>query len=230
MVVWTTNNSARREKIPWKVVFNANAIEKKAAELREHLGGTIFAFPIDEQDPFSKFTVVMYLGGSYHIYPEAESISVAALGVQTILEQFKKLGADVDFEKDVRLVSYEAQINAPDVTMRRLKKENVTRTIFQYSEEVTEGSEETGELLSARGLLKLLYLQMVEDENPKSIIFMAEYYKLLATRKYGKTASAIRQEVRRMTKNQAIRWIENTYKKYVREDMEVFNMLQSVIG
>lgn len=205
-----------------------NAIKEKAVELQEQLGGSIFAFPIDEQDPFSKYAVVVYVGGLYHTYPTAENISGAALGVKTILEEFKKIGQDVSFEKDVRLVSYQAQVDAPDVTMRRLKKGNFDGPALQEGNDFHKGDKETGELVSARGVLKLSYLEMVDNNNPKAIWFMDEYYKLLAMRKYGKTASAIKQEVKRMGKGQAVKWIEQTYQRFIRDDMEIMNIMQAL--
>ncbi len=106
--------------------MNKQGIEKKAEELRKQLGGIIFAFPIDEVDPFSKYAVVMYAGGMYHIYPDAADISLAAVGVKTILEQLELHGEDADYQRNVRFISCEAQMNAPSVTMRRLKKDNTT--------------------------------------------------------------------------------------------------------
>ena len=53
---------------------------------------------------------------------------------------------------------------------------------------------------------------------------MVEFYQLLAMRKYGKTVAAIKQEVRRMGKDQAIKWIEQTHKKYIHDDMEIMNI------
>lgn len=80
-------------------------------------------------------------------------------------------------------------------------------------------------IISARGLLKFSYIEMVDEKNPKASRFMNEYYKLLATRKYGKTAVAIKQEVRKMSKDQAFRWLEQTFEKYVHDDMEIMNFL-----
>ena len=99
------------------------AIEK-AKEIRKKTGGFIFGFPISEDDPFSEYAVVVYAGSKYHVYPKASDISLAATGIVTIIEEFRKIGTKVKFEKDVRLVSYDAQINAPDVTMRRLRNGN----------------------------------------------------------------------------------------------------------
>jgi hypothetical protein len=42
--------------------------------------------------------------------------------VLTILEEFKKIGRAKDYNKDVRMVSYQAQMDAPSVVMRRLKR------------------------------------------------------------------------------------------------------------
>lgn len=110
--------------------MNTKEIEAKAADLRKQVGGTIFGFPINEEDPFSKYAVVVYAGGMYHVYPQAKNIGYAALGINTILEPMIKNGYAASYEKDVRLISYEAQMNAADVTMRRLKKDSTTHTVL----------------------------------------------------------------------------------------------------
>lgn len=110
-------------------IYKQNAI-KKAKDLRKRVGGTIFAFPINEKDPQSKYAVVVYAGGKYHVYPSASDISEAGVGIRTILEEFKKIGYPVNYEKDVRFVTYEAQVNAPDVTMKRLRDANKTGEMF----------------------------------------------------------------------------------------------------
>ena len=102
--------------------FESKSIEK-AKHLRDQLGGTIFAFPINESNPFSAYSVVVYAGGRYFAYPDASDISEAALGVVTILQEMKKNGYDVDYERNVRMVSYQAQMDAPSTVMRRLKKQ-----------------------------------------------------------------------------------------------------------
>ena len=93
-----------------------------AKSLRKQLGGTIFAFPIKADNPFSSYAVVVYADGKYFVYPEAAGISEAATGVMTILEEFKKIGMAKDYNEDVRMVSYQAQMDAPSVVMRRLKR------------------------------------------------------------------------------------------------------------
>jgi len=94
----------------------------KAKQIRESLGGTIFSFPVDEVNPFSPYAVVMYAAESYFVYPRATDISEAALGVLTILKELKKNGMNADYKRNVRLISYQAQMDAPSVVMRRLKK------------------------------------------------------------------------------------------------------------
>lgn len=93
-----------------------------AKSLRQQLGGTIFAFPIEPDNPFSTYAVVVYAGDEYFVYPEATDITDAAAGVLVILEEFKKIGIAKDYNRDVRMVSYQAQMDAPSVTMRRLKR------------------------------------------------------------------------------------------------------------
>lgn len=66
---------------------------------------------------------------------------------------------------------------------------------------------------------------MVEEGNQKACQFMEHYYRLLAMRKYGKTAAAIRQEVRKMGKDQVLGWLEQTFEKYIHNDMEVMKFL-----
>lgn len=93
-----------------------------AKSLREQLGGTIFAFPIEPDNPFSTYAVVVYAEGQYFVYPEATDITEAAAGILTILDEFKKRGLAKDYNKDVRMISYQKQMDAPSVTMRRLKR------------------------------------------------------------------------------------------------------------
>lgn len=205
-------------------------IEKQAHSMRQELGGRIFAFPVEEDNPFSKYAVVVYLGGSYHIYPEASTIEEAAIGVKTILEEAEKSGYNLQFEKDVRFVSYDAQMNAPSVTMRRLKKGNASKPAFEDGVDVMKQKEIDDYVISARGMIKFSYLSMVDDNMPKGYQFMEEYYKLLSMRRYGKTAAAIKREVRRMTKDEAIKWIERTYDRYIKDSSEIINIMQSLNG
>lgn len=93
---------------------------RKAKELRKKLGGKIFAFPIEEDNPFSKYAVIVYEGGMFHEFQIADDISYAALGVRTILEQGKR-SYNYHYDRDVRLISYEAQVNAPSIPMRKMR-------------------------------------------------------------------------------------------------------------
>jgi len=200
----------------------------KAKQLREQLGGTIFTFPIEEDNPFSPYAIVMYAGDQYFAYPDATDISMAASGVLILLEEMKKSGMDADYKRNVRLISHQAQMDAPSTTMRRLKKGNISKPFFS-GDDYKPASEEVEDQISARGLLKISYIEMVDEKNPKASQFMEEYYRLLATRKYGKTAAAIRQEVRKMGKDQAARWLEQTFSKYT-SDREVMDILDSLGG
>lgn len=201
-----------------------------AKAIRERAGGIIFAFPIEENNPFSSYAVVVYMAEAdkYFVCPKAEDISLASAGVLQIMELFRKEGIKINYDRDVRLVSYQAQMDAPSTVMRQLKKECMSKPAFEKIVDISEGDEETGKIISARGVIKFSYLAMVDDRMPKAIQFMNEYYRLLAMRKYGKTASAIRQEVRKMSKDQAIKWIESTYKRYIHDDMEIVNIFNRI--
>ena len=174
--------------------FQVQSIEK-AKQFKEQLGGTIFSFPLEEDNPFSPYAIVMYAGGQYFVYPDATDISKAAGGILTLLEEMKKNRMDADYTRNVRLISHQAQMDAPSTVMRKLKKENISKPFLREGKDFKRGSEEGEEQISARGLLKISYIQMMEEGNSKATQFMDKYYQLLALRKYGKTSAAIRQEV-----------------------------------
>jgi hypothetical protein len=202
-----------------------------AKQLREKLGGRIFSFPIEDDNPFSKYAVVVYAPevDKYFVYPNAEDISLAAAGVLKITELFKQEGIDINYDRDVRLISHQAQMDAPSTTMRRLKKGNVSKPFYGLGKDFTKEAGETENIsFSARGVLKVSLLEMVDEKNPKATQFMERYYQLLAMRKYGKTAAAIKQEVRKMSKNQAFRWLEQTFENYIHDDAEIMNIFHSL--
>jgi len=202
--------------------FQYQSIEV-AKQLKERLGGTIFAFPTEEDNPFSAYAVVRYANGEYFAFPDAINIAEASAGVLATLKGLREIGLDADYERNVRIVSYQAQMDAPSTVMRRLKKENITKPFFRGTD-ISEENEEGSRDISARGLIKMSYLMVVDENNPKASQFMDEYYKLLAMRKYGKTSAAIKQEVRRMGKDQAFTWLEQTYKKFIHDDTEIINI------
>lgn len=206
-------------------------IRAKAKALRERVGGTIFSFPIEEDNPHSEYAVVVYAGNNYFVYPQASDMSLAATGVMTILDLFKKEGIPASYEKDVRFLSYQAQVDAPNVMMRRLKKKvcfGLAKPVYQKDLDVRDGTEETGPLFSARGVLKVNYFSMIDDNLPKAAQFMDKYYELLASRRYGKTASAIKREVRKMSKGDAVRWLEQTYERFIKDPIDIFNIFNGV--
>lgn len=217
---------------------NQQAIAK-AQDIRAQRGGTIFSFPIREEDPTSPYAVVVFTGGMFHVYPEAENIQVAAIGVQTLLEEMKERGYSKDYETDVRFWSYEAQLNAPDVTMRRIKKVMERPTAgnpCDWDYQPKGGSASTGEEdyeVSGRGALKLAFAEMRETNHHAATELVNEYFKLLSMRRYGKTAAAIKQEVRRMSTADAMKWIDKTFKRYMGDGSEIisiFNRLAAKKG
>lgn len=101
-------------------------MEKKliaeAKNIKKQLGGTIFVFPIEPDNPYSTYSVVVYADGKYFVYPEATDITEAATGVMVILDEFKRIGLAKDYNNDVRMMTFQAQMDAPSVVMRRLKR------------------------------------------------------------------------------------------------------------
>lgn len=206
--------------------MNTKTIEKKASKLKRELGGTIFAFPIEEDNPYSKYAISIYTGGGFSTYPEPLTIEEAAASIKSTLEAYKKTGLKADYDKHVRFVSYEPQVNSPSVTMRRLRKAEASQRIFEPEKDVIPNGEDFN--FTARGVIKISYISMVDDKLPKPKKIMMEYYKLLASRRYGKTANSIHKEVSKMSKFEAINWIERTYEQYVRRDDEILNIMEMI--
>jgi hypothetical protein len=96
-------------------------IIEKARLLRKQVGGFILGFPIEDENPFSEYAVVVYEQGKYFVFPQANNLQLAAVGINTLINSYEKTGKKIKFKRDVRLISYEAQINAPDITTRRIR-------------------------------------------------------------------------------------------------------------
>lgn len=104
--------------------MNIKAIKQKAKKVQKRYGGFIFAFPVEEENPFSKYAVVIDTGLKFMVFPELLDITETAqcvLEATNILNRYKP---NVTYEKDVRFIFHEAQKNAPSVTMRRLTRGN----------------------------------------------------------------------------------------------------------
>ena len=171
--------------------------------------------------------VAVYTGSEYKIYDESLLIEEAAAGILSLLEGYKEIGIDNDYERNVRLLSYDAQMKAPNLTMHKLRTGKVSNPYgFKEGEDVFE-LEDDVKHFSARGFLKMSYLLARDEKNPKAIIFMNNYYDLLSKKKYGKTPAAIKQEIRKLSKDNVLKWIEQTFKKYITDDMEVFNLMNN---
>ncbi|EOO23562.1 hypothetical protein IIU_06969 [Bacillus cereus VD133] len=201
------------------------AIQEEAKRYQQEFGGEIFVFPIEEENPQSLYAVVVYAGEAFHVFSEAVTVEDAAIGVQTILECFEKEGMEKEYAEVVRFITGEAQLNAPHVTMRRLKKESKFVTVPNKFDYFEQGD---GYALSARGVLKYTYIAMVQEQLPKAIQFMNKYYRLLVTRGYGKSVAGIKKEVKRMNEDEAIGWLECTYEKYLGNGDEIMNIMNSL--
>lgn len=109
--------------------MNKKQIENQAKELKNKLGGRIFAFPVEPDNPLSKYAFTIYVGkGKFCTYPELANIGEVANYCLEGMKLLNKNGYVTEFERDVRLVTHDAQMNAPDVTMRRLKNDRSNYT------------------------------------------------------------------------------------------------------
>lgn len=105
--------------------LNKKQIEKQAREIKNKHGGKLFAFPIEPDNPHSKYAFTIYMGkDKFCTYPELADINQVANYCLEGMKLLNSNGYETNYERDVRLISYDAQMNAPDVTMRRLRKDH----------------------------------------------------------------------------------------------------------
>lgn len=100
----------------------ADSIKQKAIDLRNRLGGSIFVFAVEPDNPFSEYALAAYIGDDkWTICPFTGAIEDVCGGLMGAMQEFETRGLHIDYNRDVRVVSYPAQMNAPSVTMRRLR-------------------------------------------------------------------------------------------------------------
>lgn len=200
--------------------FDIAEVEQRASEYRQQLAGKYFAFPIEPSNPVSEYAVVAFLDGHPKVFPRPLSIEEAAASLHALIEGLEQeFGLELDYDRDVRFITYAAQMDGPSVTMRRLKKSGELKQepkgYLTRGKDVTEYQEDGEDriLFSGRGLVKYSYLLEVDEKNPKAERFMDGYYRMLAMHRYGKTAAAIL-------------WIEHTYERYIEDETPIFELLQ----
>ncbi|ASS64710.1 hypothetical protein [Paenibacillus sp. RUD330] len=207
--------------------MNKAEIEKRAVSYREQLGGKVIMFPVDELNPISLYAVCIHDGKKFFVYDKAVPVEEAASYIKVFMEALEAEGLDSDYSRDVRFISSEAQMKG-HLTLRRLKKEDDRKQqAVQRFDEDFQDDGKGGKLISARGLISLSYRLMVEEKNPVATEFMNNFFRLLQTRRYGKTAAAIKQELRRMSLIERDEWINRIYSssRYIQCAEEVFALV-----
>lgn len=96
-------------------------IIKKAKNIAKGNGGKIFAFPTEEENPFSKFALVVRSGSKYIVFGELLEIQEVAQGILETIKTLKRNGINTNYDNDVRFVFYEAQMNSPSLIMKELR-------------------------------------------------------------------------------------------------------------
>lgn len=101
-----------------------NEIRRKAKDIRKNNGGRIFAFPILEEDPFSKYAIVVDTGKRLSIFQERLVVEEVAQCILVLIEMLERNGTEISYDQDVKFISYDAQINSPSITMKKLRDAN----------------------------------------------------------------------------------------------------------
>ncbi len=98
-------------------------------------------------------------------------------------------------------------------------QEPMTRTM------IIDGKEEV--MLSARGLMLFSFYAWRDDRKPNGKQFLKEYCRLLATRKYGGTASEIFKALEAMSKDEGAAWMQHTFDQYM-GDYDIVGLFQGL--
>lgn len=101
-----------------------NELISTAKDIQRECGGKIFAFPIEPDNPHSKYALVMDVGGNFKAFDKPMDVEEEAEGVLYLINLFNEENIKCTYEEDVRFIFYEAQRNAPSISMRKLKKGN----------------------------------------------------------------------------------------------------------
>ncbi len=197
-------------------------IKQKVRELQNINGGKIFVFPISPDDPFSKYTFTIDTGKEVIVFPNEMGMEEAAGAIDYVLKSFKEEGIDISYEEDVRFIMNEAQVNAPSVTMRRLKKEH-------HFQPITPIKKDDEVLLSACGVLILTYFAVKDENNAKADRLLNDYCRLLSQRKYGGSTSQIKRNLMLMSREEAVKNLRQVHGKYV-SDIELLELFNSMTG
>lgn len=84
---------------------------KKAKEIAKNTGGKIFAFPVENDNPFSQFALVVRISGKYMVFDDLLDMRGVAQGILETRKMLNKNGIKTNYDKDVRFVLYEPQKN-----------------------------------------------------------------------------------------------------------------------
>ena len=84
-------------------------------------------------------------------------------------------------------------------------------------------------VISAIGVLRLCYHSWFTEKKPKGKEFLEKYCGILATRRYGKGATEIFADLEAMSSADGLKWLEATYKKYMKP-YDVTGLLSSLTG
>jgi hypothetical protein len=104
--------------------------------------------------------------------------------------------------------------------------EYITPEDYKQAPIIPGGKQEL--LLTGKGVLKLLIIAYKEDSLPKGELGIDELCKMLALRKYGKGAKAIKRDIDKMDMPEAMNWISRIWEKHVtgNDMIELFNRIQ----
>lgn len=79
-----------------------------------------FAFPVEEENAFSKYAVVVNTGKTLELFSEELSVEEAAESILEIINMFERNGIKTTYEKDVKFIFYDEQMKSTSRIMKRL--------------------------------------------------------------------------------------------------------------
>ena len=160
----------------------------------------------------------------------------ALCGAAAALEEYNKdRGTNYDLCDVLILKGGGIEINKlRDVTSAKIAEDIRTKAgkyIRQpepedYTKQVVDGKEEI--LISARGVLLYAYMGWCEEESVKSQALLMQYCGLLARKGKGKGSMENWNELRKLDKNSGIKWLKETYGRYIDDAKEVMDLMKRI--
>lgn len=142
----------------------------------------------------------------------------------------KETGYHYEMHEVVRITDEALRVNKDtDLASARIFRDiesgggEYARERHDVTTAMVDGKEE--EVISARGVVLISYFSWLDDHMPKAREALHRYCEYLAMHGYGAGASEILENLLGMDKDNATKWIKETFGKYVNDDAAIIQYI-----